>query len=46
MIDTDTAMNLELVGNRTNKKSNHSLFGYASGCDYAVRVVDMKETAF
>ncbi|KAF8588523.1 hypothetical protein K439DRAFT_1406319 [Ramaria rubella] len=27
MIDTETAKNLELVGNMTRKKSNHSLFG-------------------
>jgi DNA mismatch repair protein MSH4 len=28
MIDTETAKNLELVGNMTSKKSNHSLFGF------------------
>ncbi|KAF9007936.1 muts domain V-domain-containing protein [Cyathus striatus] len=27
MIDPDTARNLELVGNRTHKKSSHSMFG-------------------
>jgi len=27
MIDTETAKNLELVGNMTRKKTNHSLFG-------------------
>lgn len=28
MIDPETARNLELVGNMSNKRSNHSLFGY------------------
>ena len=27
MIDTDTARNLELVGNNIHQKSTHSLFG-------------------
>ena len=27
MIDTDTARNLELVGNKIHQKSAHSLFG-------------------
>lgn len=27
MIDPETARNLELVGNMTSKRSNHSLFG-------------------
>jgi DNA mismatch repair protein MSH4 len=27
MVDTETAKNLELVGNMTRKKSSHSLFG-------------------
>ena len=27
MIDTDTARNLELVGNKIHQKSTHSLFG-------------------
>lgn len=27
MIDPETARNLELVGNMSNKKSSHSLFG-------------------
>ncbi|KAG8914378.1 MutS protein msh4, partial [Tulasnella sp. 408] len=32
MIDTDTAVNLELVGNRLSKKSSHSLFGLLNHC--------------
>ncbi|KIO30888.1 hypothetical protein M407DRAFT_221987 [Tulasnella calospora MUT 4182] len=32
MIDTDTARNLELVGNRLSKKSRHSLFGLLNHC--------------
>ena len=28
MIDTDTARNLELVGNKIHQKSTHSLFGF------------------
>lgn len=27
LIDTESARNLELIGNMMNKKSNHSLFG-------------------
>ena len=30
MVDPDTARNLELVGNMTSKRSQHSLFGSAS----------------
>lgn len=30
LIDPDTARNLELVGNMTHRKSNHSLFGFAT----------------
>ncbi|KAG8977624.1 MutS protein msh4 [Tulasnella sp. 425] len=32
MIDTDTAVNLELVGNRLSKRSSHSLFGLLNHC--------------
>ncbi|KAG8914771.1 MutS protein msh4 [Tulasnella sp. 408] len=31
-IDADTAVNLELVGNRLSKKSSHSLFGLLNHC--------------
>ena len=30
MVDPDTARNLELVGNMTSKRSQHSLFGLVS----------------
>ena len=37
LIDPDTARNLELVGNMAHRKSNHSLFGFATlSCLYTL----------
>ena len=37
LIDPDSARNLELIGNTTHRKSNHSLFGFAMlSCLYAL----------
>jgi DNA mismatch repair protein MSH4 len=41
MIDTETAKNLELVGNLSKKKNNHSLFGRVTNIDppYGERLI-------
>lgn len=41
MIDSDTARNLELVGNMSVRKSAHSLFGYIRVSPFRLSLVVM-----